>query len=85
MDTINEILKETLKEILNEVLHFPLNFSSKFFFSKKICFPLKYKKYQHFLYIGTWQSVRVVKELVLKANGLCPREFKSRLCRKFWQ
>ena len=27
------------------------------------------------------QSVRVVKELVLKANGLCPREFKSRLCR----
>ena len=25
--------------------------------------------------------VRVVKELVLKANGLCPREFKSRRCR----
>jgi hypothetical protein len=23
----------------------------------------------------------VVKELVLKANGLCPREFKSRRCR----
>ena len=29
------------------------------------------------------QRVRVVKELVLKANGLRPREFKSRLCR-FW-
>jgi hypothetical protein len=27
--------------------------------------------------------VRVVKELVLKANGLCPREFKSRRCRFF--
>jgi hypothetical protein len=27
--------------------------------------------------------VRVVKELVLKANGLCPREFKSRRCRPF--
>ena len=27
------------------------------------------------------QRVRVVKELVLKANGLCPREFKSRRCR----
>ena len=27
--------------------------------------------------------VRVVKELVLKANGLCPREFKSRRCRVF--
>jgi hypothetical protein len=25
----------------------------------------------------------VVKELVLKANGLCPREFKSRRCRFF--
>ena len=25
--------------------------------------------------------VRVVKELVLKANGLCPRELKSRRCR----
>ena len=25
--------------------------------------------------------VRVVKELVLKVNGLCPREFKSRRCR----
>ena len=23
----------------------------------------------------------MVKELVLKANGLCPREFKSRRCR----
>ena len=29
------------------------------------------------------QRVRVVKELVLKANGLCPREFKSRRCRIF--
>ena len=29
--------------------------------------------------------VRVVKELVLKANGLCPREFKSRRCRNFFQ
>jgi hypothetical protein len=29
------------------------------------------------------QRVRVVKELVLKANGLCPREFKSRRCRFF--
>ena len=29
--------------------------------------------------------VRVVKELVLKANGLRPREFKSRRCRIFWQ
>ena len=29
--------------------------------------------------------VRVVKELVLKANGLCPREFKSRRCRYFCQ
>jgi hypothetical protein len=26
----------------------------------------------------------VVKELVSKANGLCPREFKSRPCRFFW-
>ena len=30
------------------------------------------------------QRVRVVKELVLKANGLCPREFKSRRCRSFF-
>ena len=29
------------------------------------------------------QRVRVVKELVLKANGLFPREFKSRRCRSF--
>ena len=28
--------------------------------------------------------VRVVKELVLKANGLCPREFESRRCRRFF-
>ena len=28
--------------------------------------------------------VRVVKELVLKANALCPREFKSRRCRFFF-
>ena len=28
--------------------------------------------------------VRVVKELVLKANGLCPREFESRRCRTFF-
>ena len=85
MDTINEILKETLKKTLNEFLHFPLNFSSKFFFSQKICFPLKYEKYQHLLYVRTWQNVRVVKDLVLKANGLCPREVKSRICPKFWQ
>ena len=31
----------------------------------------------------TRHRVRVVKELVLKANGLCPREFKSRRCRHF--
>ena len=31
--------------------------------------------------VMTRQRVRVVKELVLKANGLCPREFKSRRCR----
>ena len=30
------------------------------------------------------QRVRVVKELVLKANGLCPREFKSRRCHLFF-
>ena len=50
MDTINEILKETLKETLNEFLHFPLKFSSKIFFPQKICFLLKYEKYQHLLY-----------------------------------
>ena len=35
------------------------------------------KKYPRWLR----HCVRVVKELVLKANGLCPREFKSRRCR----
>jgi hypothetical protein len=33
----------------------------------------------------SWRHrVRVVKELVLKANGLCPREFKSRRCRELF-
>ena len=37
-----------------------------------------------FVYLCVFrQRVRVVKELVLKANGLCPREFKSRRCRFF--
>ena len=30
-----------------------------------------------------WHGVRVVKELVLKANRLCLREFESRPCRFF--
>ena len=36
-----------------------------------------------FLFLSYLRSSlgRVVKELVLKANGLCPREFKSRRCR----
>jgi hypothetical protein len=33
------------------------------------------------IFHSIWHCVRVVKELVLKANGLCPREFKSRRCR----
>ena len=43
-------------------------------------------------YYSNWEAscgrkrhcVRVVKELVLKANGLCPREFESRRCRPFF-
>jgi hypothetical protein len=35
------------------------------------------------IFYRTRHRVRVVKELVLKANGLCPREFESRRCRFF--